>query len=225
MTNGGFDSGNFSGWTLGCNPSFNRAVVRAQSRMGSESWMARLGDPVYTGDAGTWIDDNVPVGAACMSQTFTVPAASQMLAPRLTFWYHIYTWDVVLGSNEMLWDSFDVTVTPQGGQSQLVLRDGNYADEEGTLEDLGWRYGVIDLTPYAGQTITVRFENWNRNDRYYNTWTLVDDVRVRSWLTPRLRLPVLMHGFDGTQSAMSVPEAAPEPTLPQDHLGERGPKR
>lgn len=225
LANGGFDTGSFQGWTLGCTPGFNRTVLREESRWGTQSWMARLGDPVYTGDPSTWIDDNVPVGAACMSQTFTVPAASQMLAPRLTFWYHIYTWDVVLGTSGKLWDSFDVTVTPQGGQPQLVLRDGNYAEEEGTLEDLGWRYAVIDLAPYAGQTITVRFENWNRNDQYYNTWTLVDDVRVRTWLPPKVRLPVLMDGFDGTQSAASAPESVPEPLSMSNDVGERGPER
>jgi len=165
---------------------------------------------------------SVPVGAACMSQTFVVPTADQMLAPTLSFWYHIYTYDVVQGADGTLYDSFDVTITRQGAPSQLALRDGNFTEPITSvlvLRDLGWRQAVIDLSPYAGQTITVQFANWNREKDpgltlgWYNTWTLVDGVRLQTRLAPKLRLPVALLQFDGTRPARSsgiIQEEAPE---------------
>ena len=49
--------------------------------------------------------------------------------------------------------------------------------------DLGWRTGQIDLTPYKGQRVTIRFENKSTSDYgldvgWYNTWTFVDNVRI-----------------------------------------------
>ena len=224
LLNGGLDMGNFTGWNLGCLPAFNRSVVTDTTHMGVDGLMARLGDPAYTGDPTTETDDRVPVGAACISQTFAVPSPDQMLSPMLSFWYHIYTWDVVQGTSGNLWDSFDVTITRAGGQPQLVLRDGNYVSKEGQLLDLGWRYGVIDLAPYAGRTITVQFENWNRNDRYYNTWTLLDEVLVRSRSSPRAYLPVLTLDFNGARPAASaLPEEAGAAPVPRAE-GDRPPR-
>jgi len=221
VVNGDLETGNFSGWTLGCTPAFNRSVVRATDYRGVEGWVARLGDPAYTR-----MDTlpSVPVGAACMSQTFTVPTADQMLTPVLSFWYHIYTYDVVVGSDGRLYDSFDVTITRQGGSPQLVLRDGNFTEPITSvliLRDLGWRYAQIDLSPYAGQTITVEFANWNREYDYdtqqglgwYNTWTLVDWVQVRTRLAPKARLPLVPLNFDGTRAGRTSavgPQEVPE---------------
>ncbi|GAB4506088.1 MAG: hypothetical protein Kow00123_02260 [Anaerolineales bacterium] len=212
IVNGDLEAGNFNGWNLGCTPTFNRSVVRAADYRGVEGWVARLGDPAYTR-----MDTlpSVPVGAACMSQTFAVPPASQMLTPVLSFWYHIYTYDVVVGSDGRLYDSFDVTITRQGGSPQLVLRDGNFTEPITSvlvLRDLGWRYAQIDLSPYAGQTITVEFANWNREYDYdpnvglgwYNTWTLVDLVQVRTRLSPKAYLPAAMVNFDGTRTVRSL---------------------
>ncbi len=224
VVNGDLETGNFSGWTLGCTPTFNRSVVRAPDYRGVEGWVARLGDPAYTR-----MDTlpSVPVGAACMSQTFTVPPANQMLTPVLSFWYHIYTYDVAVGSDSRLYDTFDVTITRQGGSPQLVLRDGNFTEPITSvliLRDLGWRYAQIDLSPYAGQTITVQFANWNREYDYdvnlglgwYNTWTLVDLVQVRTRLSPKAYLPAAMVNFDGTRTVRTSggwePEAEVYPT-------------
>ena len=219
IVNGELETGNFNGWTLGCTAAFNRSVIRALDYRGVEGWVARLGDPAYSRTDNL---PSVPVGAACMSQTFVVPTADQMLAPTLSFWYHIYTYDVVQGADGTLYDSFDVTITRQGAPSQLALRDGNFTEPITSvlvLRDLGWRQAVIDLSPYAGQTITVQFANWNREKDpgltlgWYNTWTLVDGVRLQTRLAPKLRLPVALLQFDGTRPARSsgiIQEEAPE---------------
>lgn len=235
VVNGDLETGNFSGWTLGCTPAFNRSVVRAPDYRGAETWVARLGDPAYTRmDTAP----SVPVGAACMSQTFAVPPASQMLTPVLSFWYHVYTYDIVVGSDGRLYDSFDVTITRQGGSAQLVLRDGNFTEpitSELVLKDLGWRYAQIDLAPYAGQIITVEFANWSREYEYdpvlglgwYNTWTLVDGVQVRTRLSPRIYLPAAMVNFDGTRTvrtSQAGAEAMPEAPL-SIPMGKERPRR
>jgi hypothetical protein len=224
VVNGNLETGNFNGWTLGCTAAFNRSVVRAIDYSGVESWVARLGDPAYT---RTDTLPSVPVGAACMSQTFVVPTSDQMLAPTLSFWYHIYTYDVVQGSDGTLYDSFDVTITRQGGASQLVLRDGNFTEPITSvlvLRDLGWRQAVIDLSPYAGQTITIQFANWNREREpgltlgWYNTWTLVDGVQLQTRLAPKARLPVALLNFDGTRPVRSsdiiLEDALDAPPIP-----------
>lgn len=235
IVNGDLETGNFNGWTLGCTEAFSRTVVRAPDYRGVEGWVARLGDPKYTR-----MDTlpSVPVGAACMSQTFAVSPADQMLTPVLSFWYHIYTYDVAVGSNGKIYDTFDVTITPQGGSSRLVLRDGNFTEPITSvlvLKDLGWRYAQIDLSPYSGQTITVQFANWNREYDYdvnlglgwYNTWTLVDLVQVRTRLSPRLYLPAAMVNFDGTRTVRigQLAEERAADVYPDIPIGEGGPGR
>lgn len=196
--------------------------------------MTRLGDPAYTRTDNL---PSVPVGAACISQTFVVPAAEQMLAPRLSFWYHVYTYDIVQGADSTLYDSFDVTITPQGGAAQLVLRDGNFTEPITSalvLRDLGWRRATLDLSAYAGQTITVQFANWNREKEpgltlgWYNTWTLVDGVQLQTRLSPKMRLPVALLQFDGTRPVRTsaiIPEEAldftPIPLVEGDGLPRR----
>ena len=234
LVNGDFETGNFTGWTLGCAPAFNRSVLRAADYLGVEGWVTRLGDPAYTRTDNL---PSVPVGAACISQTFVVPAADQMLAPRLSFWYHVYTYDIVQGADGTLYDSFDVTITPQGGAAQLALRDGNFTEPITSalvLRDLGWRHATLDLSAYAGQTITVQFANWNREKEpgltlgWYNTWTLVDGVQLQTRLSPKVRLPAALLRFDGThpvRTSAIIPEEAldftPIPLVEGDGLPRR----
>ena len=53
---------------------------------------------------------------------------------------------------------------------------GSYGCAPQHETDLGWRQGEINLAPYRGQRITIRFENRSQPDGWYNTWTFVDDV-------------------------------------------------
>jgi hypothetical protein len=74
--------------------------------------------------------------------------------------------------------------------------------------DLGWRRAIVNLRPYAGQTIIVELSNWNRQDHFFNTWTCVDDVRVVNINT--VHLPLAGRTFTGGQSlAAKEPEALP----------------
>jgi len=56
--------------------------------------------------------------------------------------------------------------------------------------DLGWRDGSVDLRPYAGQIVKACLANVTRVDEAYNTWTIVDDVRMVN-LEHRLYVPII----------------------------------
>jgi len=58
--------------------------------------------------------------------------------------------------------------------------------------DLGWRLAVLDMSPYAGQTVRLELSNYNRIDNRFNTWTDVYAVRLRDWpWQQRLYLPAV----------------------------------
>jgi hypothetical protein len=215
VTNGDFE-GLFAGWQSG--GLLERAVLPVDSPGGGTSNAVRLSTPDYertvTPVNPGCVDDPgcVPVGAAVISQTVTVPAANMGGQPRLSLWYRILTYDVMFSERyQRYYDTFEVTIV-DGGQEYLILRDGNPTQNYGQLVDLGWKFAVVDLDRFAGRTITIRLSSFNRWDNRFNTWTFVDDVQVRSWANgPRLYLP-LMNG-DGASvlvQAQSAPDTPPQ---------------
>lgn len=125
---------------------------------------------------GSGNDGTIPAGAAYVEQRMRVPADG---TPRLVLWYRFISYDVMRGNSGALWDTFDVTIN-----NALVYRDGNPdPDGAGTRFDTGWKSATIDLTPYRGMTVNLRFANWNREydgngTDYFNTWTYLDDIHV-----------------------------------------------
>jgi len=192
--NGDFSAGSFAGWVQG--GGLGRGVIQGDGHAlaSATTWIAQLGDPSY----GSGSQGNVPPNtSAYIYQEIDLPAFVDLPAPTLSFWYRVFTYDVVYGcppgqtdpndpskckvDPDFLYDSFDVTIEGDGITTVRVLRDGNLdRGTVGTLVDMGWRHGVVDLSAYAGRGIRVRFANWNRPDAYYNTWTYLDDVVVTS---------------------------------------------
>lgn len=138
--------------------------------------MALLGNP----DWGAGYPNPIPAGRAWIEQPVRVPDTA---APRLNFWYRILSYDI-MGGTERVWDRLDVTVN---GESSVVFRDGSRRSpgQQGILDDLGWKQGEVDLSRYRGQSVTLRFANWNQEyeplDGFdlYNTWTYLDEVEVQ----------------------------------------------
>jgi len=185
VINSDFESRAFDPWTLYGALSGKSAVREALSPRGETTWVAQLGSPDY--GPGVEEPGTVPVGAAVISQTVVVPGPDDMVAPALTFWYRIFTYDVFWSERyQRFYDTFEVSIhSSEGVTLALVLRDGNDAGPDpqfgvdyGVLKDLGWRYAAIDLTPYAGQAIQIVFANHNRWDQRFNTWTLLDEVQI-----------------------------------------------
>jgi len=161
FVNGGFENG-WTGWAHG--GELGQTITAVNPYLGSFSSL--LGNPAYE------CQDGVPIGSAWMEQVFSVPDTTR---PRLDFWYNIFTQDMnaYLGDG---FDSFDVRIN-----GDLVFRDARRTGEFGCAPrvqaDFGWRNGQVDLSAYRGQRIRIRFEDRNQPDRFYNTWTFVDDVQ------------------------------------------------
>jgi hypothetical protein len=221
VVNGGFDTGNFTDWAAG--GELFLAVVPTSGPGNVSILAARLGDEDY--GASLPPVGMVPVGSAAIRQTIRIPDANQMREPRLQFWYRVQTYDVMfsprLGRHV---DTLDVSLLgEQGNEIALLLRDGNPTDEWGKLYDTGWKFGNIDLRPYAGRTVTLSFANWNRNDNLLNTWSFVDRIQIRDPLRSYLPLAqgagaAATAAFEapaGEQPAVPAAESAEEPAGPE----------
>jgi hypothetical protein len=148
------------------------------------------------------------VGYGGITQTITIPALADLANPTLTFWYRVYSYDVVLGTDGItLFDSFDVhLLSPQGAELALVVRDGDYSSwpKNIPLGDTGWKQASYSLAPFAGQTIQVQFQCWSRNDNilykdqlsYFNTYAYLDEVLLTGELPGRpIHLPVILRNW------------------------------
>ena len=97
-------------------------------------------------------------------------------APRLTFWWRMFTYD----HKEV--DSLDVEVSKDGGSTWKLLWRGGYEAPGppgcGYLQDLGWQKAEVSLRKYKGQGVVLRFSNVTRRDGWYNTWTYLDGIEV-----------------------------------------------
>lgn len=214
VRNGDFGTGNFLFWNAARVPQrepdkngnpvggagLMLTVKDAEHYTGMTSLAAWLGDPEYGGAEDPGL---VPIGGAVISQTITVPTLDQMPRPTLEFWYHMITWDVVYAPSHKRWqDTFELRIlSPDGRELDRPLRAGYRSQhippikgvDYAVKHDLGWRRFRYDLSRYAGKTITIELSTWNRWDNKYNTYTIVDDVRiVDPALTPRYYMPLLM---------------------------------
>jgi hypothetical protein len=162
-----------AGQTSACYP----LQVTTQSHTGGSTRAMVLGCP---DQAGTEPGEGPPYGTSMICQTIDVPGAQDMPAPMWAFRYRILTYDVLWSQRyDRFYDSLHAGLGPVGTlQPTYVFTDGNRTQSYGTLMDLGWRDSVVDLRPYAGQTIDVCLANVTRVDTLFNTWTYVDDVRL-----------------------------------------------
>lgn len=167
LKNGDFRDGIDTGWnvtggTLGASiiPNNNQPFLR----LGSDIHNCYNGVPFPT--------------SAKAELLLSVPSAQGY---RLRFEYVVHTQDKLGGTNNGLYDSFDVYVNSSFNPPN-ILRTGN-ATQPATCSGY---YAVASpeggfsylLNNYAGQDITVSFENWSRYDGYYNTYTDLKKVWV-----------------------------------------------
>ena len=213
VANGRFETRDLTSWTHG--GELGRRVESLSAHDGGTSYMVILGNP----ELGPCYDNQpstLPVGSAYISQTVYVPAPPDVVAPKLHFWYRIMTYDVVWSERyQRYYDSFDVELAV-GGTTRLLLRDGNFDPNKvgagKPVVDLGWKEGVIDLSAYAGQTITLYFRNSNRVDSYFNTWTYLDDISITDSVTGyKAQVPLVMRALAGTAMGKAQMEAAGSP--------------
>jgi hypothetical protein len=125
---------------------------------------------------------NIPLGMSGLSQALQVPSTGG----QLKFQYFMITWDGS-ASGSHAYDAFEVYI-----DAELKYDDANRnptltncntpwrvpGPQNPRTETAGWHEAVLDLSAYAGQSITVAFRNYSRFDHYYNTYTYLDNVRL-----------------------------------------------
>ena len=225
VLNGEFDAGNFSNWFV--SDALWKTVEWTPGPYGWDTKAAHLGSVLY----GPNFEDpgELAIDSGTISQVIAIPPLSQVRWPTLTFWYRVKTYDIIYSE---VWqqcaDTFDVklcvvgqhcTVQNDGEELALLLRDGNpmssaeWNKYEGPppLYDTNWKLAVIDLRPYAGQTLQLVFANEMRIDHKYNTWSYVDEVRIID--RNRLYIP-LIRSSAGVTAAASEPVEMAQPPEP-----------
>lgn len=200
LVNGDFATNNWDGWNTV--DGLQMAIIQETDlQPGSVVPAARLGSRIYQACAASG-PDMLPTPLcgdtwSSVSQTIVVPTAQDLSQPKLEVWYRVQTYDQVSTASP-IWniecpvnppppfrwaDTFDVTALRQGAAApDLLLRDGNTLaqfPEPIEFRDLGWQLATFDLSPYAGQTITLDLSSHNRLDNRFNTWTDIADIRVR----------------------------------------------
>lgn len=138
-----------------------------------------LGNPNYPCSA-----TGVPLGYAAVAQTISVPNVPDGTNVSLDFKYVIYTQDG--GADSGNYDRFEVTID-DGSGPLMVFWDGRTDEAVNCtkwyrLPDAGWNEASIDLTQpvdFRGREITISFQNWSRYDHWFNTFTYLDEVRLR----------------------------------------------
>jgi DNA-binding beta-propeller fold protein YncE len=169
IQNGNFDSG-LNGWQTGSSGGFPPPSASNVGPLGDTS-SALLGNPAYPCGGSS-----VPIGSTWISQVVTVPPTGH---PTLTFQYDLWTENNVNGT----FASFDVFVGPSDDDAHRIFR--NPSTDQGfgcskPIVNFGWQTpsGPIDLSHYAGQTITLTFQLSNGVNGLFNTYVYLDTVAI-----------------------------------------------
>lgn len=173
VLNGDFESGSLVAWEAenpGA-PLLAKTVNNPDSGCFGGSTTAELGTP----SGNTQLFNSIPVDReASIRQRINVPTNGD----KLTLKYKVFSYDVFKNNKGDEFDFFSLTIN---GQPHTKV--GNPAtslpqQQTLTLWESGCQTATVDMSPYRGQQITVRFavRNGVYNDR--NTWAYVDDVVV-----------------------------------------------
>jgi hypothetical protein len=100
-----------------------------------------------------------------LAQTITLPAGT---TPTLRFW-----WQMTTQEADHPWDTLNVTITPAGGGTPVLLRQITDGDTSGV-----WQQAVVDLASYAGQSMRLSFRAQTDSDRPTDFY--LDDISVEA---------------------------------------------
>ena len=159
IVNGGFETGSFPPWVIdGTNNS--PVVTTTLAHTGNYSAVAG-GNPVVNEFCGTSpAAAQPPVGDSSFFQQFTIPAGTSTLS----FWH----WDCTSDTITFAWQDAYIT-DGNGNILQTIFHQCNDTEQ--------WVNQQVDTTPYAGQTVRIKFlvhQNGNTN----LTGMYVDDVQL-----------------------------------------------
>jgi hypothetical protein len=145
VTNGGFETGNLSGWTT--SGAFLPRVVST---------------PVHTGSFAAQVGSTSPVnGDSILTQTITVPGGSSTLS----FWYNPHCPDT------LQFDQEQAQIRSTSGSTLATVL--NVCSNSQT-----WTHVTFDMTPFAGQTVVLWFNDHDDGFSSDPTVTYLDDVTL-----------------------------------------------
>ena len=175
IQNGGFETGDFPPWVI-LDQNATPVVTDTLAYTGSFSG--------FVGDApdGFCSGGSEANGDSSFYQEFTVPAGTSTLS----FWH----WDCTTDSITFDWQDAYITDT-NGNILQTIFHQ--------CLDTEGWVQQLVDMSPYAGQTVRVEFLV-HEDGAFDRTGMYVDDVQL---LTPCPRRP--------TPTPRPRPTPAPRP--------------
>jgi hypothetical protein len=187
IQNEGFETGNFTGWVID-GTSDSPVITNAEVHSGNFSALVG-GDGTPTGGCGHGTE---PTGDSSFYQQFTVPAGTSILS----FWHEDCT------SDGIAYDWQDAYITDTSGnilQTIFHICDSGKAFVNET----------VDMTPYAGQTVRIKF--LVHQDGYGDlTGMYVDDVVLyQPCATPS---PTPTATPTATATATATPTSTPRPT-------------
>jgi len=165
LSGGGFESGSFSaGWVHNAgnlsgntNPSWADHIVVPDLPY-SGNYSALLGFK-YTEERRN--------RKGYMYQDITVPADISSAALYYKFRQQGY------GGLE---DLFEVEIRDISGNTLENLTGYSFSEGNDQFKDSGWIEEEINMASYAGQDVRVYFQQINKQDNFYETWTFVDDI-------------------------------------------------
>jgi hypothetical protein len=157
-------------------PPAGNVVVNPSFERGGTGWSSSttIPDPstgVVTDDAhvrartgawAAWLNGWGEAATDTLSQTVTVPATA---APRLSLWRGVVTSEAA----DAAYDTLTVSVVAGGVETPLTT----WSNQD---ESASWVPVSLDLTPYAGQSVTLRFTGVEDETGF--TSFLLDDVYV-----------------------------------------------
>ena len=111
-----------------------------------------------------------------IEKTFTVPSSS---AGNMTYWLRVQGWDAV--SYDFIRVSINGTTINHNNlnisDSDIRVNTNEYGESSAysTYADSTWTQASLNLSGYAGQTITVRIMHQTASDSGYKMWQQLDD--------------------------------------------------
>jgi hypothetical protein len=179
VTNGGFETGDLTGWTA--SGAFAPRVVTTSPHSGR--FAAQLGS---TGPVN---------GDSILTQAIAVPAGSSTLS----FWYQPHCTDT------LQFDQEQAQVRSTAGATLATVL--NVCSNSGA-----WTQVVFDMSPFAGQSVVLWFNDHDDGFSTDPTFTLLDDVAVTSSAPSVVRNGGFEAGLTGwTASGAFAPRAISSP--------------
>jgi hypothetical protein len=189
IQNDGFESGSFSPWII--DGTVNAPVItNAAVHSGNFSALAG-GDGTASGGCGNGAE---PSGDSSFYQQFTVPAGTSLLS----FWHEDCTTDSIT------FDWQDAYITDSNGN---ILQTIFHTCDSTS----GFVNETVDMTPYAGQTVRIKF--LVHQDGFGDlTGMYVDDVVLYQPCGTPTPTPTATASATATATATVTPSITPRPT-------------